>query len=277
MDIANKIASIVLPVNPLESMSTGLNMWQTFLYTGLPSSAQVLIQNATNTDWKGTPLQKEYTYNENDPKWMKAFASNPDWMKGLSKWCNEHINLDGDYKGMDWSPEKLENFLSNLGGGIYSLIKKSGKTLSMIWNEENRNLSNVPLAGVVLGSGVDSDDRFVTDAYFDMKDFYDANLNYIKRRAEQFGYDLEDVFLKEKGKHQPKMLDIYQNRNFDFMQEWYKGNKELEEMNREIKKLKKEIAAKEKPSTALLNKLAKKQDKFNAERRDFVNDMLELD
>lgn len=277
MDIANKIASIVLPVNPLESMSTGLNMWQTFLYTGLPSSAQVLIQNATNTDWKGTPLQKEYTYNENDPKWMKAFASNPDWMKGLSKWCNEHINLDGDYKGMDWSPEKLENTLSNLGGGIYSLIKKSGKTLSMIWNEENRSLSNVPLAGVVLGSGVDSDDRFVTDAYFDMKDFYDANLNYIKRRAEQFGYDLEDVFLKEKGKHQPKMLDIYQNRNFDFMQEWYKGNKELEEMNREIKKLKKEIAAKEKPSTALLNKLAKKQDKFNAERRDFVNDMLELD
>jgi hypothetical protein len=277
MDIANKIASIVLPVNPLESMSTGLNMWQTFLYTGLPSSAQVLIQNATNTDWKGTPLQKEYTYNENDPKWMKAFASNPDWMKGLSKWCNEHINLDGDYKGMDWSPEKLENTLSNLGGGIYSLIKKSGKTISMIWNEENRNLSNVPLAGVVLGSVIDSNDAFVTDVYFEMKDFYDANLNYIKRRAEKFGYDLEDVFLKEKGKHQPKMLDIYQNENFDFMQEWYKGNKELDEMNREIKKLKKEIAAKENPSTALLNKLAKKQDKFNAERSDFVNDMLELD
>ena len=178
---------------------------------------------------------------------------------------------------MDWSPEKVDNILSNMLGGTYSLVKKTGKTLSMIWNEENRNLSNVPLGGVVLGSGIDSDDRFVTDAYHDMKDFYDDNLNYIKRRAEKFGYDLEDVFLKEKGKHHPKMLDIYQNKNFDFMQEWYKGNKELDELNREIKKIKKEIAEKEHPSTALLNKLAKKQDKFDAERRDFVNDMLELD
>lgn len=277
IDMANKIATVILPINPLESASTGLNIWQTFLYTALPSSAQFAIQNATNVDWKGTPLQKEYTYNENDPQWMKAFASNPDWMTGLSKWCNEHINLDGDYKGMDWSPEKLDNTLSNLLGGVYTLIKKSGKTFSMIWNEENRNLSNVPLGGVVLGSGIDSDDRFVTDTYHDMKDFYDDNLNYIKRRAEQFGYDLEDVFLKEKGKHHPKMLDIYGNKNFDFMQEWYKGNKELDELNREIKKIKKEIAAKENPSTVLLNKLAKKQDKFNAERRDFVNDMLELD
>ena len=277
VDMANKIATVILPINPLESTSTGLNIWQTFLYTALPSSAQFAIQNATNVDWKGTPLQKEYTYNEDDPQWMKAFASNPDWMTGLSKWCNEHINLDGDYKGMDWSPEKLDNTLSNLLGGVYTLIKKSGKTLSMIWNEENRNLSNVPLGGVVLGSGIDSDDRFVTDTYHDMKDFYDDNLNYIKRRAEKFGYDLEDVFLKEKGKHHPKMLDIYQNKNFDFMQEWYKGNKELDELNREIKKIKKEIAEKENPSTALLNKLAKKQDKFDAERRDFVNDMLELD
>ena len=277
MDMANKIATIILPINPLESASTGLNAWQTLAYTAAPSSGQFIIQNMTNTDWKGTPLQKEYTYNENDPQWMKAFASNPDWMTGLSKWCNEHINLDGDYKGMDWSPEKLDNTLSNLLGGVYTLIKKTGKTMSMIWNEENRNLSNVPLGGVILGSGIDSDDRFVTDAYHDMKDFYDDNLNYIKRRAEKFGYDLEDVFLKEKGKHHPKMLEIYENKNFDFMQEWYKGNQELDELNREIKKLKKEIAGKEHPSEALLNKLAKKQDKFDAERRDFVNDMLELD
>ena len=276
MDMANKIASVVLPINPLESSANGLNFWQTFLYTALPSSAQFAVQNATNVDWKGTPLQKEYTYNENDPQWMKAFASNPDWMIGLSKWCNEHINLDGDYKGMDWSPEKLDNTLSNMFGGIYSLVKKSGRTLSMIWNEENRNLSNVPLAGVALGSGIDSDDRFVTDAYFDMNDYYDANLNYIKRRAEKFGYDLEDVFKKEKGKHHPKMLDIYENDNFVFMQEWYNGNKDLEELNREIKKLKKDIAEKETPSDALLNKLAKKQDKLNAKRREFVNDMLEL-
>jgi hypothetical protein len=149
-DIANKIASIILPINPLEGTANGLSIWHTLAYTAAPSSAQLLIQNLTNTDWKGAPLQKEYTYNENDPQWMKAFAGNPDWMQMLSKWCNEHINADGDYKGWDWSPEKLDNTLSNLFGGVYTLIKKTGKSISMIWNEENRNMQNAPVAGEYL-------------------------------------------------------------------------------------------------------------------------------
>ena len=277
MDMANKVASVVLPINPLESQANGLSIWHTALYTALPSSLQFAVQNATNIDWKGAPLQKEYTYNENDPQWMKAFASNPDWLTGLSKWCNEHINLDGDYEGMDWSPEKVDNILSNMFGGIYSLIKKSGKTISMIWNEENRNLSNVPLSGVVLGSGIESDDRFVTDAYYDMQDYYDANVNYIKRRAENFGYKLDDVFLKEKGKHHPKIMEIYQNSNFDFMQEWYKGSEELKKLQKEVKDIEKKIAEKGYPSEVLTNKLLKAKTKLENERREFVDDMLELD
>lgn len=276
-DIANKLASIILPINPLESTANGLGFWHMFAYTTLPSFAQVAIQNMTNTDWKGAPLQKEYTYNEDDPQWMKAFGSNPDWMKGLSKWCNEHINLDGDYNGMDWSPEQLDNTLSNVFGGIYSLVKKTGKSISMIWNEENRNLSNIPLSGVVLGSGIDNDDRFVTDAYYDMKEYYDSNVNYINRMAKRFGYTLEDVFEKEKGKHHPKMNEIYSNENFDFMQEWYTGVKELDAINDKIKKLDKKIAAKETPTEQDMLKWSRLNDKYMTERRDFVNDMLELD
>lgn len=276
MDMANKIASIVLPINPLESQANGLNFWHTFLYTALPSSAQFAIQNATNIDWKGAPLQKEYTYNENDPQWMKAFASNPDWMTGLSKWCNEHIGT-GDYKGWDWSPEKLDNTLSGLFGGVYSLTKKFGRSISMIWNEENRNLSNIPLSGVVLGSGIDDDDRFVTDAFYEQQDFYDDRIGYIKRRAEKFGYDLDDVFLKEKGKHHPKMQEIYGNEHFDFMQEWYKGSAELKKYNKKVKDQKKKIEAKENPTDYDLEKLGILQDRFNTARREFVDDMLELD
>ena len=277
MDIANKIAYVLLPVNPLESASNGLNFWHTFLYTALPSSAQLVIQNATNMDWKGAPLQKEYTYNAGDPQWMKAYASNPDWMKGLSKWCNEHIHPYGDYRGLDWSPEKLDNILSNMLGGIYSLIKKSGKTISMAWNEENRNLHNIPLAGVVLGSGIEDDDSFVTDTYFDMKAYYDSNIGDVKRIAKQFGYDLDDVFIRQKGKHHPKMQEVYNNRIYDFMKEWYIGNKELQELDKEVKKVKKKVAATEYPSEQLLDKLIRKENKFASERRDFVNDMLEID
>ena len=276
-DMANKIASIVLPINPLESTANGLSVWHTMAYTALPSSAQFIIQNMSNVDWKGSPLQKEYTYNENDPAWMKAFENNPAWMKGLSKWCNEHIDLNDDYKGMDWSPEKLDNTLSNLFGGIYTLIKKTGNSFSMIWNEENRNLSNVPMAGVFLGSGIENDDRFVIDAYFEQKDYYDQRVGTIKTRAKQFGYELDDIFEKKKGKHHPKIQEIYANDNFEFMQEWYKGNKELEKLNKDIQKLELKIAEKENPSESLVMKLNKKKDKFLVERREFVNKMLEID
>lgn len=272
MDMANKIASVILPVNPLESSVNGLNFWHTFLYTALPSSAQFAVQNATNIDWKGAPLQKEYTYNENDPQWMKAYSSNPDWMVGLSKWCNEHIGA-GDMEGMDWSPEKLDNTLSNLFGGIYTVVKKTGKTFSMVWNEENRNLSNVPLAGVALGSGMDDDDRFITDAYYDEKEYYDKRIGFIKRRAEKFGLTLNDVFVDEKGKHHPKMMEVYDNKEFDFMQEWYKGNKELDSLDNKIKRLEK----KETLTSDESQKLVTYKAEYETKRREFVLDMLELD
>ena len=127
------------------------------------------------------------------------------------------------------------------------------------------------------GSGIKTDDKFVTDVYYDMKSYYDERLSFIKRRAEKFGYGLDDVFLKQKGAHHPKMQEIYSNETFDFMQEWYKGNEELDKLNNEIKKIKKKIAEKEKPSQSLIEKLARAEAKFEAERREFVNDMLELD
>lgn len=277
MDIANKIASTVLPVNPLESSANGLSIIHSIAYVAAPSSAQFIIQELSNTDWKGAPLQKEYTYNENDPQWMKAYASNPEWMVMLSKWCNENTQF-GDYEGWDWSPEKLDNRLSNMFGGIYTIVKKTGKTISMAWNEESRTTSNIPLAGVVLGSGIGSDDMFMTDTYYDMLEYYNSNLSKISRTAKAFDYDLDDVFINKKGQQKPKMQkDIYSNPTFEWMQEWYKGNKELEKYDKDVKELEQKIAETENPSEYQLEKLNRVRLKFESERRDFINDMLELD
>ena len=278
-DMANKIASIVLPINPLESTANGLSLWDTMLYTALPSTLQFWVQNATNTDWKGAPLQKEYTYNEDDPQWMKAFNSNPKWMRCLSKWCNENINPDGDFDGWDWSPEKLDNTLSNLFGGVYSMIKQTGRTIATAMSEDKDfRASSIPLVGTLFDTGINDDDRFVTDAYFDMKDYYDANVNSIKRTAKNFGYDLEEVFGDEPvGTHHPRMQKIYKNRNFDFMQEWYKGNKELESLSNKIKRKEKKLAGMENAPIELVEEIANLKSQYETERREFVNDMLELD
>lgn len=275
-DIANKIASVILPINPLESTANGLSIWHTLAYAAAPSSAQVVIQNMTNTDWKGAPLQKEYGNNKNDPQWMKAFASNPEWMTGLAKWCNEHIDLDGDYKGMDWSPEKLDNTLSNIFGGVYTLIKKTGKGISSAWNEEERNLSNLPLVSVLVGSGIDSDDRFITNTYYEIKKDYDENVNLIERRAKMFGYSLEEVFKEKKGAHQPKMQEIYDNDNFDWMAKWYLGNKELDDIKKDIQKLEKKIGADE-PDVLQAEKMTKLNNSYEDARRKLVNEIMEMD
>jgi hypothetical protein len=292
MDYANKIASIILPINPLEGRANGLSFWNTFLSTALPSSFQFAIQNATNTDWKGAPLQKEYTWNEDDPQWMKAFNNAPDWMVGLSKWCYENINLDGDFRGLDFSPEKLDNTLSNVFGGVYTLIKKTGNGISAAWNEEERNLSNIPLAGVVFGTGIESDGRFVTDAYFDMKEYYDANVNSIKRVASNFGLSLEDIFVKQKGAHHPKIQEIYGNKNFEWMKDWYlghEGNRKasskaeklgLNQLKQDIKDLQKSIAEREERGMSTEKKeekLIEKQKMFDEYYRDFTYRLLEMD
>lgn len=281
MEVANLVASTILPVNPLEGTVNELSLMQSVVNAVAPSSAQAVIQNLTNTDWKGAPIQKEYTYNRNDPQWEKAYSSNPAVLKALSKWCYENVKLDGWFRGWDWSPEYLDNTLSNLGGGIYSLIKKTGNAISMIWNEDARELSKVPLVGVFFGT---TDDRFgyVNEAYYDLDEEFNSEVNPIKKTAKAFGYSLDEVFKpvakggKRAGDHHPKMQkDVYGNRHFEHMQAWYLGQKKLDSINDEIEKQEKKMAKMENPPQGEIDKMTKLQAEYETTRTELVNGMLE--
>lgn len=281
MEVANLVASTILPVNPLEGTVNELSLMQSVVNAVAPSSTQAVIQNLTNTDWKGAPIQKEYTYNRNDPQWEKAYSSNPAVLKALSKWCYENVKLDSWFRGWDWSPEYLDNTLSNLGGGIYSLIKKTGNAISMIWNEDARELSKVPLVGVFFGT---TDDRFgyVNEAYYDLDEEFNSEVNPIKKTAKAFGYSLDEVFKpvakggKRVGDNQPKMQkDVYGNRHFEHMQAWYLGQKKLDSINDEIEKQEKKMAKMENPPQGEIDKMAKLQAEYETTRTELVNGMLE--
>jgi tRNA G18 (ribose-2'-O)-methylase SpoU len=111
-----------------------------------------------------------------------------------------------------------------------------------------------------------------------MKEYYDENIGTIERTAKAFGLSLKDVFEGDKiGAHHPKMQQIYSNRNFDWMQEWYLGDKELKSIRDKIKRREKKMNASENPSQELLEEIATLNGAYNTERREFVNDMLELD
>ena len=292
IDIANKIASIALPINPLEGSVNGLSIVESGFDMLIPDLAQFFLQNRTNKDFKGAPIQKEYTYNEDDPQWTKAFSGNPAWITGLSKWCNENIVIDG--VGVDWSPEKFDNTLSNIFGGTYAIVKKSGRLVSSILNKDF-SVSKIPVVGVFIGSSDEND--FTNSAYWDMEEVYGKRLPLIKRTAEKFGYTLEDVFQGVEdgeprvGEHHPAMNKIYNRDNFDFMQEWYLGHKgdgEKDEYGEvilgldQIKNKKKNLENKIKKNGGEATQeqqeeLARLDALFETTRRDLVNDLLELD
>ena len=296
MDVANKLATIILPINPLEGSANGLSIIESAQDVFLPDFTQGMLQNRTNKDWKSAPIQKEYTYNEHDPQWTKAFKSNPAWLTGLSKWCYEHINIDG--KPLDFSPEKMDNTLSNMFGGVYSLIKKAGRTVSMVWNEDSRNMSNIPLIGVIIGSGVDKDERFVNSTYWEMDEYYNDRIKLIETTAERFNITLDDVFKRVSdgeapaGAHHPEMSKIYGKRNFDFMQEWYLahkgegieneyGEKELglSQLKTKVNGVENKIKKNEngEPTLEQIEELAMWNNRYEEARRDLVYDLLELD
>lgn len=280
-EMANLVAGTILPVNPLEGTVNELSLMRSTINAVAPSSTQAVIQYLSNTDWKGAPIQKEYTYNRNDPQWMKAYNSNPAVLKALSKWCYENVKWDGWFRGWDWSPEHLDNTLSNFGGGIYSLIKKTGQAMSMIWNEEDRDISKIPVVGVLFGT---VDDRFgyVNEAYYDLKEEFDSEVDPIKKTAKAFGYSLDEVFKpvaeggKRAGDNHPKMQkDVYGNRHFEHMQAWYLGQKKLESINDKIEKQEKKMAKIANPPQGEIDKMTKLQAEYETTRTELVNGMLE--
>ena len=289
-DFANKIANVALPINPLEGTVNGLSLIESAEDMLIPDMAQFILQNRSNKDWKGAPIQKEYTYNQDDPQWTKAFSGNPAWLTGFCKWMNENFVADG--VGVDWSPEKIDNTLSNVFGGTYSLVKKIGRTVSSAINaikgEDEFSISSIPVVGVFTGKV--GEDSFVTSTYWNMEDYYSKRLPTIKRTAASFGYTLDEVFARtddgeaRAGEHQPAMSKIYNRKNFDFMQEWYLGHKGegdeenlgLDQIKTQIERYKKAVNKDEFDLDAK-EMLAEYEMMLEAKRRDLVNDLLELD
>ena len=302
MNVANKLSAMILPLNPLEGTTNGLSLIESAYDMFAPDANQFVMQNRTNKDWKGTPIQKEYTYNEHDPEWTKAFSSNPSWLTGLSKWCYEHIDIAG--RPLDFSPEKLDNTLSNTFGGTYSLIKGVGKSVEIGLNEASENGvlkgawkgAKALTGGALVGSGIDDDARFVNSEYWKMNDYYNNRIGRIESIAGGFGLTLDDVFKRTEaretpaGAHHPQMSKIYNSDYFDFMQEWYLGHKGdedengdkvlgLDQIKNKMKTVKNNINKAEDAEYVkeLTNDLLELEILYDKTRSELVNDLLELD
>lgn len=97
---------------------------------------------------------KETPYNKDYPEYTKAYKGTAGVFIATSKWLNDHSPAntpsghgDAVVPGyINLSPGKFENVVTGYLGGMGQTAIDAGKTLSMIWSDDYRNVRNVPIA-----------------------------------------------------------------------------------------------------------------------------------
>lgn len=161
LDMVNQLTEL-LPINPLGGNGNGLSVL-------VPDAGKPLYQAFTNRDFFGKPIYKKNDYNELMPAWTKAFNGTAKWMVNSAEFLNE-LSGDGDkYKrgDIDVNPATIEHLFEGYFGGMGKTANQLYKTISMIWDEDERMWRNVPVANRFI-SGCDNKIEFrkVNEVYY---------------------------------------------------------------------------------------------------------------
>ncbi|WP_301345894.1 LPD38 domain-containing protein [uncultured Muribaculum sp.] len=159
---------------PVDWTGNGGNVWVSLT----PTIAQPLAQVAADVDYFGKPIYKRTPFNADDPEWTKAYRSTHPALVNASKWLyettatpNEAGRLVG---GWDVNPAIAQHLIESYSGGMGKFISQTSRAVSALWDEDARELRNVPIVSKFVQS---VDERAVerrnNNAYFDLVDEYD--------------------------------------------------------------------------------------------------------
>lgn len=141
-----------------------------------PTIAQPFAQIIANKDYFGKPIYRKNDYNELDPEWTKAYKGTNGFLVSGAKWLNELSGGDGVKKGaIDFNPAIVEHIFESYLGGVGKTVNRSIKTFSMLWDEDARDVRNIP----VVSSFYQKGDARTTGSqlnreYFDAMDEYES-------------------------------------------------------------------------------------------------------
>lgn len=164
-----------------------------------PTIVQPLVQVERNVDYFGKPIYKKTPWNENDPEWSKAYKGTNGLLVDVSKMLSEAGATTDEfgvtsypqhwYSG-DINPAIVEHLLESYSGGVGKTVNGFGKTISMLWNEDARELRNVPVVRKFLQS---SDERAVerrfSNEYFKLRTEYEDSQQYYRKLCENARQD----------------------------------------------------------------------------------------
>ncbi|KWR54323.1 LPD38 domain-containing protein [Bacteroides cellulosilyticus] len=164
----------LLPINPFGGGEWNIpkgtptkNIVGTVVGNLMPDAGKPVYQVAQNRNFFGKPIYKD-NFNELMPEWTKAYAGTSKALVSSAKLLNEVTGSDKYDRGLlNMNPAIFEHFFESYFGGLGKTINQVGKTVSMIWDEDERMWRSVPVLNRFL-SGGDERNVFsrVNEAYF---------------------------------------------------------------------------------------------------------------
>lgn len=153
-----------------------------------PTIVQPIVQAERNVDYFGKPIYKKTPWNESDPEWSKSYRGTNGFLVDASRMLSEAGATTDEfgvtsypehwYSG-DVNPAIIEHLLESYTGGLGKTVNGMGKTISMLWNEDAREIRNVPIARKFLQSSDEKaqEQRF-TNEYFKLRTEYEDLQRY---------------------------------------------------------------------------------------------------
>lgn len=193
-----------------------------------PSIARPLIDIIQNRNFYGKKIYNDSQFIEGYPEYMKAYAGTPKWLVKSTEVLNSVIpNLNAGVSdkytpgAINVNPAIIDYLLSSYLGGLYNFPSKFGKTISMIWDEDMRDIQNVPILSrnwknSQSGNPYNSGDRYKT--YMKEYDLSKQRFNGYKKEAKndvpEFLNSLKDLLNTPSGKRM-LMIDAYKRGGLD--------------------------------------------------------------
>lgn len=165
----------------------------------VPSAAKPVVEVIHNVDWTGGPIYKEKTsWNKNDPTWTLAFKSTSPELVQMSRLVNEWTNkntadgLERPYN-RGWAdsrylnnPAVWEHIMEGYLGGMATMFNQTKKTLMMPFNEDLREVRNVPIASrFIKDAGKEGRSYAARNEYYDAKNIMDSWKNEMSKAKKE--------------------------------------------------------------------------------------------
>lgn len=236
LEMLEQVASML----PLD-ISAGGDGWGGVVEALTPDLLAPIMQVVRNRDFTGKPIYRNYDYNKLYPGHTKAYAGTNKALVKSTELLNDITGGDLATRGaINLNPAVIEHLVQGYFGGALTFWNEVSKTVSMAWDEDARELNNVPILNVFLQhNGERTASSYDNDVFYHYKD--EADETEIRlREYRRNGMVDEYVDLARSGEYMRYMLMKSYEKRLKSVRNAYKNDPER--MNEESGRIRKEAA-----------------------------------